>query len=801
MRIFSAVWLLLLCSVAAHAQILTIKDQVSREPLEVVTVHSLDPQVSALTDAKGQVDLSPFRGADSIHIRLIGYKPLVRSYTELAAKKVLLLEATSMSLNEVVVSASRWKEEARDVPNKIITIKPSEMALQNPQTAADLLGTTGAIYVQKSQMGGGSPMIRGFATNRVLMTVDGVRMNTAIFRSGNIQNVISLDPLSIERTEIVFGPGSVLYGSDAIGGVMSFHTLTPKLYVGDKPLVEGNVLARFGSANFEKTGHFDFNLGFEKWAFLTSVSYSDFDDLRMGSNGPDEYLRPEYVDRINGRDTVLVNPNPLVQVPTGYSQFNVMQKVRFRPNENWDVNYGFHYSATSDVPRYDRLIEYDNNQLDDGDWFYGPQLWMMHSLNVTNSNATPLYDNVKATLAYQRFEESRHNRGFGEAIITNRTETVDAFSGNIDFEKALHDRHLLIYGLEGIWNTVGSVANEETMLMGETQPTSTRYPDGAQWNSYAAYAKYRFKVSEKLALEAGARYNYVTVEAEFDTTFFPYPVTQSSTKTGAVTGSLGAAWQPAESWQVNANLSTGFRAPNVDDIGKVFDSEPGAVVVPNPNLQPEYAYNAEVGVAKLLGDFVKLNATTYYTILENALVRRDYTLNGRDSLLYDGEMSRVQAIQNASAAYVWGVQAGVDIELPKGFSISSVFNYQKGEEELEDGSLAPLRHVAPWFGSTHLVYMRNRFKADFYTVYNGEIAYEDLAPSELSKPHLYVADEEGNPYSPSWYTLNFKARYQLTEYLMLSAGVENITDQRYRPYSSGLVAPGRNFIASVKASF
>jgi hemoglobin/transferrin/lactoferrin receptor protein len=182
-------------------------------------------------------------------------------------------------------------------------------------------------------------------------------------------------------------------------------------------------------------------------------------------------------------------------------------------------------------------------------------------------------------------------------------------------------------------------------------------------------------------------------------------------------------------------------------------------------------------------------------------VRRNFALNGQDSIVYDGALSQVQAIQNAASAHVYGIQAGIELKLPAGLTLSSRFNLQKGQEELDDGSTAPLRHAGPWFGATHLIYRRDRLKADFYGVYNGEVSYEDLATEEQGKPHIYAIDAKGDPYSPGWYTLNLKVQYQLADLLMLSAGVENITDQRYRPYSSGIVAPGRNFIAAVKTSF
>jgi len=120
---------------------------------------------------------------------------------------------------------------------------------------------------------------------------------------------------------------------------------------------------------------------------------------------------------------------------------------------------------------------------------------------------------------------------------------------------------------------------------------------------------------------------------------------------------------------------------------------------------------------------------------------------------------------------------------------------------MDDGSTSPSRHAAPWFGVTRILYNTQRLNMQFYAMYSGEVSYENLNAEEQQKPVIYAKDENGNPYSPGWYTLNFKAMYQITEHLSVTAGLENITDQRYRPYSSGLVAPGRNFILAVTAGF
>ncbi|MDZ7846950.1 MAG: TonB-dependent receptor plug domain-containing protein [Owenweeksia sp.] len=292
MKYFNFLWLLLGWTSMSYAQTVTITDQQTEKPIEGVFLISESPQASTITNAKGQADISAFKEAENIQVRFLGYETKVLSFSQIQAVDFNIgMEPSKLNLDQVVVSATRWRQTSGNVPSKIISISPKEVALQNPQTAADLLGASGKVFIQKSQQGGGSPMIRGFATNRLIYTVDGVRMNTAIFRGGNLQNVINLDPFATESTEVLFGPGSVIYGSDAIGGVMSFQTLTPQLSLTDKPLITGKAVTRYSSANNEKTGHFDVNVGWKKWAMVTSFSTWDYDHLRQGSNGPNDYIK------------------------------------------------------------------------------------------------------------------------------------------------------------------------------------------------------------------------------------------------------------------------------------------------------------------------------------------------------------------------------------------------------------------------------------------------------------------------------------------------------------------------------
>jgi len=796
-------------SCLAFAQTVTIKDKKTKEPIELVSLISTIPEAQAETNVKGQADISAFKGAEEIIISRLGYETKKLSYAALEGLSFeIFLEPKPFNMYNIVVSATRWRQASSDVPSEIITISPLEVELQNPQTAADLLGVSGKVFIQKSQQGGGSPMIRGFATNRLLYTVDGVRMNTAIFRGGNLQNVISLDPFVTENTEVFFGPGSVIYGSDAIGGVMSFQTLTPQFSLKEEPLITGKAEVRHSSANKEMSGHFDVNVGWKKWSMISSFSSFEYNHLRQGSHGPDGYIKDFYVERQDGIDRVLTQDDPQLQIPSAYSQKNFMQKVRFQPNDKWDFQFGFHYSETSPYGRYDRHNRIKKGLPQYAEWDYGPQKWMMNNLNFTHNGYNTVYDQLTVRLALQSFEESRINRSLNSSTEYIRIEEVEAYSGNFDFLKTFGEKNNLFYGFEYITDDVTSTGIDKDIsaiepyssYKGTTVPGPSRYPQ-ATWQSVAAYLNDQHKFSDKFLLQAGLRYNQFILDAEFDTTFYPFPFSKARLNNGALTGSFGGVYQPTETMAFMANFATGFRSPNVDDMGKVFDSEPGAVVVPNPDLDAEYAYNFDLGFTKIFSDLMRIDLTGYYTNLQNAMVRRNYTLGGLEYIMYDGVLSRVQAIQNAAVANVYGLQASLEVKLPGGFSFSSDYNFQKGEEELDDGTTSPSRHATPWFGITRITYDNDKILLQLYAVYQGERKHEDLPEEEKGKYEIYAVDVNGNTYSPAWYTLNFKALCHITDYLSVSAGIENLTDQRYRPYSSGISGPCRNFVLSFGTEF
>jgi len=215
--------------------------------------------------------------------------------------------------------------------------------------------------------------------------------------------------------------------------------------------------------------------------------------------------------------------------------------------------------------------------------------------------------------------------------------------------------------------------------------------------------------------------------------------------------------------------------------------------VPNDDLKSENSYNIDVGVIKRFGERARLEVNTFYTRLEDAQVRRDFGDEfGQDSIVFDGELSRVEAIVNAGQAYIYGASAGFSVDLSSHIGFNSNITFTDGKDISNN---EPLRHIAPVFGQVGLTYAAEKTKVRIYSQFNGEKNISDFSPSERSKPHLYT--DEG---SPGWATLNLKASYQINSELRINAGLENIFDQHYRPYSSGISAPGRNIILAVRAT-
>jgi hemoglobin/transferrin/lactoferrin receptor protein len=794
--------LCLIIYTGTSAQKVLVINQNTWQAIEGVNVLKLsDNSLLAVSDVNGEVVLTTVRLDEQLVFRHPLYSEIYVTLEQLQKMGgKLFLKENVNSIDEIVVSASKFEEKRKDVAQKIQVIRSSEIQEKNQTSTADVLASTGNVMVQKSQLGGGSPIIRGFEANRVLMVIDGVRMNNAIYRGGHLQNIITLDNAIMDRVEVVYGPGSVVYGSDALGGVMSFTTKDPVLSKDDKLKVKVGQYMRYMSAVSGYSSNANVSLAKKRFGSLTSITYSDYGDLRQGANR-EPFVgnfgsRPWYVVREDGKDKIVKNADTNLQVGSGYLQTDFLQKFLFKQNEYVKHTLNVQYSTSSDVPRYDRLTQVSGGLPKFAEWNYGPQERLLASYTLQLSNKKFLYDNARLILAYQKIEESRKDRKYNNPGRNNRFENLDIFSVNFDLAKKL-GKNELRYGLEGWYNKVESTAFTENIETGDQTPLDTRYASGgAQMNSLAAYVTHTLEISDRLILNDGLRFSAIGLNAKFtDTTFFKFPFKEAKQQNSAFTGNIGLVYMPVSDFRITCMLSSGFRAPNVDDLSKVFESVPGTINVPNTNLKPEYTYNGEIGISNRFGDWLNVQATGYYTLYRNALTTQNFTYNGQDSIVYEGVMSRVVATTNANKAFLYGLELALNGELNKFVTIYATYNYTYARI-VTDSVAIPLDHIPPAFGKLGIQLTEGKFRSDFSVNYSGWKRISDYNP--FGEDNQAFALPQG---MPSWYTINARATYQFNKLISIQLACENILDRNYRVFASNISAPGRNFIATLRWNF
>lgn len=711
-------------------------------------------------------------------------------------------------LNEVKIESQRYTKSTRVASQHIESINQKEIEFGNFQTTAEMLSNSGKLFVQKSQQGGGSPVIRGFESSRILLLVDGVRMNNLIYRGGHLQNVITVDENMLENTDILFGASSTAYGSDAMGGAINLITKRALTLEENKnKFFSGNFNTRYGSVNKEKSGYLDFRFSGEKLGTFTAFSYNDFDDLKMGKNrlnNTDFFgLRPYYVTTNNGVDEIKENPDPYVQKYSGYRQYNAIQKFVFKPNSTTSHDLNLQFSTTNDIPRYDRLTDVRNGNLRYATWNYGPQKRILGGYKFSKSKAI---FNSDLTLGanYQNIEESRIQRNRNNPSEQNRIEKVKIYSINLDLKAKIGNGELL-YGVESFYDDLSSTAFIRNITTGEHSNLDSRYPNGKNYNLKAdAFITYFAKFNESTTYNLGARGGYNELYSEFkDKSFFPFPYSTIDQKNITYSVAAGLTKQSTENIKIAFNIASGFRTPNVDDLAKVFESASGSssttgtLIVPNPDIQPEKNITGDFNFNLNDKKYIDFDQTVYYTRLFDVIALDDFTFNGQSTVDYGGYPATVKANQNLNKGYIFGYSTSLKVSILNDLKFYGSYNFTYGRaQEKNSSTQRPLDHIPPHYGKVGFTYDNKWINLDFNMLYNGKKHLKDYSSS--GEDNLQYAPAYG---MPAWQTLNFKSAFKPIEGITIFGGVENILDVQYRVFASGINAPGRNIYGGLKYSF
>jgi hemoglobin/transferrin/lactoferrin receptor protein len=796
----------------SFSQELIVKDSQDNSEINNATVYNTQRTISVLSNSEGVLDLSKFNKTDTLVFSHLSYEKLILAKSNFSVEKsILFMDSNTQKLNEIILSVARNKEDKGKISKQVSLITQKDLELNMPQTSADLLLYASGVRVQKSQGGGGSPVIRGFEANRVLLVIDGVRMNNAIYRSGHLQNSITINPNSLERTEIIYGPSSVGYGSDALGGVVHYYTKTPKINNEKKWNIK--VISSFNPRLHNTIQNLDFEHSEKRWASYTNISFSKFGDIVMGSKRnhgfKDWGLDNHYLDSNIYNVLEIKNSNPKTQLNTAYHQYDFMQKFNIMLSESSNMILNFQHSKSSDINRFDKLNETKNGAYKYSVWRYGPQKRTMISSALNFSKKKKLSDKVKLLIAYQNIGESRHFRKFQELSKTNQIEDLNIFSINSDFIKLNSNRSSLAYGFEYVYNNVNSKAYIKNYTLGTSNELiedgvdydiPTRYPsDEGHYATTAAYYEYRKDLSQKSNMNIGMRYTNTHLRAKWnDQAIINANIYDINSQNSSLTSSIGYVLRSDKNWLFNANFSSGFRSPNIDDIGKIREQK-GVLSVPNAELKPEYAYNTELGFSKSFNRQNVISINAYYTHISKHITRdyfeiiNDTSTEDKSTIIFNSEEVITMANVNKGSAYIYGGTLDLKAHIYSNLLFTGNLTYTDGASVK---NAHPLPSISPFFGyfslkflfkksETQLAYrFSNSKNSDKYSI-GGEDGLEET-------PEIFQGLDSYFYGMPSWSILKLSSSYEFSNNFKTILILDNIFDLHYREFASGISAPGRN---------
>ena len=798
------------------SQEITVRDFKTSVVLPNVYIYNEAKTKSIITNDEGQASLSNFSADEIVYFQLLGYKLLELQLTKFLNNSFdIYLETESQNLDEVILSVARSESNANEIAEKVSVITAADLYLTAPSSGAEMLELSPGIRIQKSQGGGGSPVIRGFEANRVLIVVDGVRMNNAIYRSGHLQNSITIDPNNIDRVEIIYGSSSVGYGSDALGGVVHYYTKNPTIK--DSVKIKSSFSSNFNTANSSISNSFSTNYSEETWGVFSTISISKFGNIKMGKrrqHGYENWGLNNYFSensRYKFKENASTSRDPNIQQNTEYSQVDFFQKFLFKlPYQNL-LNLNIQYSESSDIDRYDKLSEGVNSELKFSEWYYGPQKRLLLSPSLKFFSQNPLLKRGRITLAYQMIEESRINRKFNSMVRSSQLEKVNVLSLNGDFDTSFDKGHAVSYGIEGTLNNVKSNAYSQNIEidgaeisdLGPKTNIPTRYPsDGSSYKSFAMYVNWTWNMNDFFTFNAGTRLTYTGLRASWkESASINAQLSNVKLNSSALTQTLSMTLRPSKKFQVMTVLSSGFRNPNIDDIGKIRENN-GILVVPNTFLKPEYAYNLDLGINyKSLNAQTYLSFRTFATVISRHIVRDDFiifsdtTTADESTILYNGEEVTTIANKNLGNRFLHGFSIDGFLYFSKSLKFNGSFSYVKGDENETYG---PMPSISPLFGRISGEYTKNKIKISAIYKFSGDKSPADYSlggEDGLEETPIIIENSGRVRYAgtPKWSDFSVYTNYDISKDIKVRIALTNIFDNHYRPFASGISAPGRSF--------
>jgi outer membrane cobalamin receptor len=642
------------------------------------------------------------------------------------------------NLSEVVISANRYSSDRFNTPEAIELLKSKTIERNQLRSTPEALSITPGVFVQKTNHGGGSPFVRGLTGNQTLLLIDGIRLSNATMRYGPNQYFNTIDVFSLDKIEVLRGGGSVQYGSDAMGGTIQAFSRDAVLT--DKPAWGTTLFTRFASHSMEQTIHAGVDFGSKKAAFTGGVSWRNFGNIMGGDT--------------TGR-----------QSPSGYTEldYDLKGKIKLSSSSNLTIAYQDVHQEDVDVYHKVALENYAVNKMD-------PQNRKLAYARLNQELNSGIWKSATFTASMQNTEEGRLSQKNGSNTLRTENDKVRSLAFSAEALTIKGEAWSANSGIEVYNDLVNSIRIDTDLSNNVSVPKRGLYPDASTMTSMAAFTLHTIDLA-KWCFTTGARFNTYIINVDDET------VGETTLTPSALVGNAAIMYKLNPTSNVFISANTGFRAPNIDDLGTLgivdFRYE-----TPNFDLKPEQSFQYQIGY-KYQGKKLRGEIYLYRNELYNLIVRN--RVEG-DSI----EGYPIYQKENVERAYIQGFETALDYTLSSAWSFAGSLTYTYGQNITKN---EPVRRIPPLFGRLLVEYK----KSDWWCNIEWQAAAKQdrLAQGDVDDNRI----PDGG--TPGWNIFNINTGFTL-RFMEVDLRLQNLLNKDYRYHGSGVNGYGRSALVSLK---
>ena len=767
-------------------------------------------------------------------------RTFAKKHSDKKADKKVVVEEKIVEVPEVTVTATRAAKEPFKTPNAITVLDLKELERSNVEHASNLLRDSVGVIAQETTVGQGSPMLRSLTGYQSSIHIDWVRLNNSTFRSGPNQYTATIAPEMLERAEVLLGSSSTLYGSGAMGGVVSFFTKTVPINPAQQTLaIHPRLLLRYTTATQEKLGRLEVTGSQGRFGFIAGGGVRDYGDMNPGSGYDLHYKNRKFeivddmpsgakrydYDEVNAIAKDNIPDRWLIDTegPLGWRAFNADAKFGYQLSDTSNINVAYQMWRQPQTPRYDKIAPQEF-----AEFFFEPQdrdlVYANYIVNPTEANI----DTFRVTASYHRQKEGRNEVKRGATARRHRYDTVNTIGLSAQAVSSMLPKQRLVGGAEFYLDMLQSQTINTDGGKEDVDEKKGRFINGSQFWDASLYLQDEIVVVPDLVeLTLGGRATFYQTNADLsvrDPAFDAFNVFDSS-----FTGSAGVVVSLTEYLNFVSTFGTAFRAPSLNDTTAVEVTNEG-VTAPSPDLRPETSWTAEAGF-KAQHDYFSGALTLFYSRVSDLVGRKPVqeAYAGQELPQLHKDLIReypdidILVFDNIDSAQLQGVEFAGLIPIQPALSVfgnAAILRGQilsiGGEAPNKDGTKPweeRIRREPPLNGIVGVQWEpeNTMYWAMFFV--RGAAAQRRLNPSDIRDPRIQGStrdpaevefDSNGaaiDAGTPAWWTLNVRGGVKLFDATRLTLSLDNLLDRRYRQHGSGINSPGFNVSLSLDNRF